>query len=227
MTPPVRPSTVSSSFVNKADTKDRHVVCLHGLARSKLSMAPLARMLASDRFIIHNVGYGSRHASLSTLIDQVEIVLRRRIPEGSEVYFVGHSLGGLILRFVSVRTQTVFAWKRGVLLGSPNQGAQIARFIRRVPLLSHFFGPVLQDIAEARWSTEEPVCELAVIAGGTGTSVGFLPLLAGDNDGLVTVSETNLPHAKLQRVIPVPHPILMLHPRSIRMIRQFLKTGDL
>lgn len=226
MSPPAGPSTVSPDLVKIDETKDRHVVCLHGLARSKFSMALLARFLASDCFIVHNIGYASRHAPLSTLITQIELDLRQRIPEGSEVYFVGHSLGGLLLRFVSVRTQTVFAWRRGVLLGSPNQGARIARFVRRVPLLSNFFGPVLHDIAEATWSTEEPVCDLAVIAGGTGTSVGFMPLLPGDNDGLVTLSETDLPHAKLQSVIPVPHPILMLHPRAIHMIRRFLKTGD-
>jgi hypothetical protein len=189
-------------------------------------MIPLARLLSSDRFIVHNIGYSSRHAPLSSLIDQIEIELQQRIPVGSPVYFVGHSLGGILLRFVSVRTQAVFIWKRGVLLGSPNQGAKIARLVGQLPLLSGFFGPVLHDIAKANWSAEKPVCELAVIAGGTGTSVGFLPFLSGDNDGLVTVSETNLQHAKVHRVIPVPHPILMLHPRALRLVRQFLNTGD-
>jgi hypothetical protein len=70
-----------------------------------------------------------------------------------------------------------------------------------------------------------PRCEFGIIAGGLGNEGGYNPLIPGDDDMVVGVSETRLAGARDFRVLPVIHADMMDVPAVQKMAWRFLKTG--
>ena len=68
----------------------------------------------------------------------------------------------------------------------------------------------------------EPPIPTLVIAGGMGNDIGYNPMLSGDNDGIVRVSETRLDCAHEFKLVNVIHTTIMDHPDSIKAMLDFL-----
>jgi hypothetical protein len=72
-----------------------------------------------------------------------------------------------------------------------------------------------------------PATEIAVIAGGNG-GAGYNPFLDGDNDGVVTVSETRLPGMETDfLMLRSMHARLPLQRDAMAATVRFLDTGRL
>jgi hypothetical protein len=67
--------------------------------------------------------------------------------------------------------------------------------------------------------------QFGVIAGGRNASVGYNPLLAGDNDSIVKVTETRTANMDDFVVLPVLHNEMTFDPATIAAVRRFLKSG--
>ncbi|MEZ4577788.1 MAG: hypothetical protein R2875_07175 [Desulfobacterales bacterium] len=75
------------------------VFLLHGLGRSRLAMWVLASRLGRCRVLVNNIGYSSLYNSPEEILENITIQINDSLPKnGQPVHFVGHSLGGLIIR---------------------------------------------------------------------------------------------------------------------------------
>jgi hypothetical protein len=186
------------------------VVTLHGLGRSRDHMESIASSLEKQGgFTAINVSYASTRRS----IDQHAQSLARVI-EGldgiEEINFVCHSLGNLVVRrYLGEATADEPRWKvdprikRMVMLGPPNNGAQLAEVLADVlhdnDLAWFVAGPSAWQLArqwdDAKQKLAIPSFEFGIIAGGRGDHWGINPLIAGDDDLIVRVDETKLPGA--------------------------------
>ena len=74
-----------------------------------------------------------------------------------------------------------------------------------------------------------PQVEIGVIAGGRAGGQagvdGFNPFLSADNDGIVTVAETELQSARDRLVVPAIHTLIANHPETIAATLAFLEKG--
>ncbi|MGC4007297.1 MAG: hypothetical protein QM811_30895 [Pirellulales bacterium] len=70
-----------------------------------------------------------------------------------------------------------------------------------------------------------PTCEFGIVAGGRGDADGWNPLLTGDDDTLVCVSETKLDGAKDFVCLPSMHAIQMADPAVQDAAIAFLRNG--
>lgn len=186
------------------------VVTLHGLGRSRDHMAAMGSFLAKEgSYTWINVSYASTRRS----IDQHAQSLARVI-EGldgiDEINFVCHSLGNLVVRrYLGEAAADEPRWKvnprikRMVMLGPPNNGAQLAEVLADVlqdsDLAWFVAGPSAWQLArqwdDAKERLAVPSFEFGIIAGGCGDDRGLNPLIAGDDDLVVRVDETKLPGA--------------------------------
>lgn len=211
------------------------VVCLHGLARSRDSMKGLVeRLNQTSEFTAINFGYSSTAASLDEHASALECTLQSL--EGARtIHFVAHSMGNIVVRRMMAR-QLDSDGKidprigRMVMLGPPNQGAQLANITGDGTLLGLVLGPAAKQLGPQWVRTElkltTPPIEFAIVAGGSSTG-GFSPLLPGDDDFVVRVAETKLPGAADYRVLPVHHAGVR-DPKYVgEMTVQFLKNGYL
>ena len=148
----------------------------------------------------------------------------QRLP-GEELHFVGHSLGGLVVR----RLYHDFPRQRPgrvVTLGTPHTGSLAAHRLVRTRIGRWLLGRAGDDGLLGGLPSWEAPCELGVIAGnlplGGGWVVGGLPR---PHDGTVSVESTRLPGMTDHLVLHVSHMGLLVSPDVARHTCCFLRRG--
>ena len=192
-------------------------VLLHGLGRTRRSLARMDRALRRAGFTTARLDYPStrlpieRHAAgVAELLDH--------IPTPAAISFATHSLGGLIVRqLLTYDAPWRSAVSRVVMIAPPNQGASLAHRLDKGGVLRGILGPCYGQIADGFAATlPPPDVPIAVFAGDA-------PGVPGD--GLVTVEETRLPEMAEHHVVPAVHTFVMNHPAVIRGAVSFLSAA--
>ena len=153
-------------------------------------------------------------------------VIEKNIPEGGVVHFVGHSMGGLIIRDYLSRT-LVEGLGRVVLIGTPNGGSPYANLLLELPF-SRDILESLPDLAEPGLDIAPPrnipAPEIGIIIGTKPDFVRKL-LLPGVHDGLVTAESVRYIAASDEMLVPCPHERLHWRTDTAKAIASFLETG--
>ena len=212
------------------------VVVLHGLFRTRSSMATLGGALSKmGGYKTFCVGYPTTRGSLESHARSLDNVIRS-LDGISEINFIAHSLGNLVVRhwlkdFVAAERKLPQgqSFGRMVMLAPPNRQPKLATILVRGAVASFVAGPTAEALATG-WETLEPKLatphfEFGVLAGGKGDDRGFNPLLPGDDDGVVTVESTRLPGARDFRLIPVLHSFFMNDKRVHDYAMRFFEHG--
>lgn len=174
---------------------------------------------------VHIFGYKSRALSLAQAAEQLAQFVADTT-KGESVSFIGHSLGGLIVRALDAHERHPAPLHRLVTLGTPHQGASAARFLSQSSIAHSLGGPVLKDLATPNLSATPRTLEVGCIIGATNTPIGFFPLLKGDNDGLVCVEEALFPAAKEEVRAPIFHGFFPFSKTAALLASRFLVTGS-
>ena len=213
------------------------LILLHGLGRSRSSMNAMAESLRSSRgYEIVNFSYASTRASVNDHALALQSVIEH-LPQDCEIDVVAHSLGSLVLRRYLYNSSEAQAngvpdprIHRIVMLGPPNNGAELAKKLRRTGVFGVVMGKSATQLAELK--SADVALELAVprvefgILAGNGT-IGPLsnPLLSSDNDFFVQVDETRLAGATDFLVLPVAHGFMLTDSDVHRAVGSFLSNG--
>lgn len=212
----------------------RLVVLLHGLARNAWTMAALGRYLRRSWPPTEVIVF--QYASTAApVVEHARHFIRfmEYARAASEVHFVGHSLGNIVLRR-AFRLAELGQWTlprlgKHVMLGPPNQGSQIAMRLQAFMPVAWFTGAPFMQVGRDWDSFEQelaiPPCPFGIIAGRMRALDGLHPFLSGPNDAIVTVQETQLPGAADFLEANVPHSWLM-NSRPVQVATlSFLKSG--
>ncbi|MFM9026154.1 MAG: esterase/lipase family protein [Planctomycetaceae bacterium] len=211
--------------------RTKAVILLHGLGEGRLSMQPLAESLrpALDADVM-SFGYASVKADIDAHARALAAVVAG-LPEAERISFVGHSLGNLVVRrwMAIAAAEDLARVHRMVMLGPPNQGADLARLAAKIWGLAARAEGAARDLV-VDWEAVAPglavpPCDFGIVAGGKGDDVGFSPLLTGDDDAVVRVDETRLEGAADFLLVPVHHASMMRHERVQRATAAFLREG--
>lgn len=85
----------------------------------------LASRLEEAGFLVNNIGYSSLYNSPREILENITIQINDSLPEnGQPVHFVGHSLGGLLIRAYLDQTK-ISNLGNVVLIGTPNKGTAV------------------------------------------------------------------------------------------------------
>jgi triacylglycerol lipase len=190
------------------------VVVLHGMGRTSRSMAPLEDALRADGFDVLNIGYSSYCCTIAELGQAVRRELEaHRQPQHTRVHFVGHSLGGIIARWILAQEDTVPGAARLVMLTPPNQGSTYAD--RYAPVVSW----LLEPIDELRTDSASTVRQLPA---PTGVEVG---VIAARKDIILSVEQTHLEGEREHIVVEGSHTLIMRRDEVHRLTIAFLRSG--
>jgi hypothetical protein len=190
------------------------VVLAHGMGRSPISMAPLARALEAEGYEVLNFGYSSYCCSIAEIGERLRAELTATIgPQHTRVHFVGHSLGNILIRYVLTRDTLPPRVGRVVMLAPPNQGAHAAN------TFSPFVGWLLRPVSELRADSTSTVRRLPRVQN---VPIG---VIAARDDRTVKIPETHLPEEAAHLVVGGGHSFIMSRRDVREQVLVFLRTG--
>jgi len=192
-----------------------HILLVHGLGRTTLSVSGLARYLRRAGHSTETFGYVGAVQSFPRIRDRLRVRLEC-IASGEQAYaVVGHSLGGLLLRAalpgVQPRPQHL------VMLGTPNRPPRLARRFRSWWPFRIVTGDVGQRLGDPEFFAElpRPPVPYTIIAGTRGHRGRASPFAGEQNDWIVGVTETLVSDADEPVLLPVGHTFMMSN-RAVR-----------
>lgn len=206
------------------------VILLHGLARVSNAMGELETKLNRAGYEVANINYPSRKHSVPELADMAieEGLATCNEKTDEKIHFVVHSMGGILLRYY-LSTHELPKLGRSVMLGTPNQGAELVDHLRSWPGFS-ILGPGAVSLGTDENGIVHEMgavdFELGVIAGNININPLASLLLKSDSDSVVTVESTRIDGMKEHLVLPVIHTTMMRNNRLIDHAIHFLKTGN-
>ena len=220
---------VETAFAGSQTAQKETVVLLHGLTRTKSSMAYLKYRLSRDGYHVVDLSYPSREMPPEDLIAFVDQHLSETgLDEVDQVHFVTHSLGGLIVRGLAER-----GWEdrigRVVMLGPPNRGSELVDAFGEEKIFGMAYGVTGQALGTDEDSFPNRLgdarFELGVIAGNRSINPVGSYVLPGLDDGVVSVDGTRLEGMTDFIVLPVNHTTLILNPVVADQTIAFLRLG--
>ncbi len=212
-----------------APMSGKGVILLHGIIRSSKSIYRLGDDLKEGGFTPFCFDYPSTQITIEEAAEYLHSVIEQ-LDGIEELHLVGHSMGGLVIRayFAKHRDPRI---RRVVMLGTPNQGAELADLLKPNLLFRTVFGPAGQQLVTDAAGTipalPVPPVEFAVIAGARGNESGWNPLVPGDDDGTVAVARTKLGGAVDFGTANCLHHALLSNPDVAAQVRRFLLEGRL
>lgn len=208
------------------------VVLLHGIRNSGTIMKPFEVALKKEGYDVLNISYESTQKPIEELVEDVRSEMDTFGIDGyDQVNFVGHSMGGVLIREL-LRDHNSRPDNLGnvVMFGSPHGGSQAADELKDWKLFQYIYGPAGQQLTtEFQKKSQEGLVvdyKLGVIASADNTGHFLVrSLIPGDNDGIVSVESTMLDGMDDHVLIDAPHSLMPLVPEVIRQAIEFLQNG--
>lgn len=206
---------------------DEAVVLLHGYGRSTSAMYRLEIQLNRAGYDVVNIGYRSLTQTINGIKKQVKNkISKQKLDRYKKVHFVGHSMGGLLIR--SYLGENVLSnLGHVVLLGSPNKGTPVVDYVGK-KWWSFLGGPAMKSMStkdsQFLANLKYPNYPLGVIAGSIEREQ-HEHILVGKDDGLVPLESTKVEGMKDFLVISSSHYYLRYSQLAALQTIHFLKNG--
>jgi Alpha/beta hydrolase family len=199
------------------------VLLVHGMGRTPLSLASLARFLRRQGYHVERVGYVAAVESFDGLCGRIRRHLERMAQTGAPYAMVGHSLGGLALRAALSGVEP--PPRHLVMLATPNQPPRLARRLHRLWAYRLVCGESGQLLARPEFFQRLPPLAVpyTIIAGSAGRTGRGSPFGGEANDWVVGVNETKLVSSDQPIVLPVGHTFMMNNRQVQAVIHQALQ----
>ena len=220
-----------SSTVKASELKNDgdYVIILHGITRSNKHMQKLATYLQKDGFDVINLSYPSTTHKIEDLTEIINKEISQRTPEKKRIHFIGYSMGGLMVRAL-IHKYNYKNLGKVVQLAPPNQGSELADFVKNFWPYKKIFGPAGQQLITDQSAVKhifgEVNYELGIIAGNATIDPISSAIIPGENDGKVAVERTKLEGMKDHIVVSASHTFFPFNKEVQKQTLYFLKNSN-
>jgi len=204
------------------------VVLLHGIKRTSSHMEALEKFLVSKGYTVFNMDYPSTEHSMEKITAIVARDIAQKVRPDKPLHFVGYSMGGIVTRAIlnKYRPDNL---GRVVQLASPNQGSEVADFLKDNWIYNKVYGPAGQQLVTEGAGLDTLLgkvdYELGVIAGKFSIDPVSSSLIPGDDDGKVSVESTKVDGMRDHIVVRASHTFFPQNKTVQRQTLHFLRTG--
>ncbi len=210
-------------------TQKPTIVCIHGIARTQLSMWRIMLESWQNNYNVIGWKYPSTRASSAENVELLATFLQKRFGNTAEpIHFITHSLGGFILAQYLARPDAIPVG-RVVMIAPPLGGSAVIDEGIKWKVFTDFYGPVTEELLTAETASSDPAPHphIAVIAGSK-SQWPFSQLFFDEpNDGKVSVRSTKHIPAKEHLVLDYNHTEIIYRKEVIDRALHFIKYGTL
>jgi hypothetical protein len=216
-------------FSVSANDDTGFVVLLHGLARSDVSFNKMEKSLQQEGYITCNIAYPSTEYSIEKLASHFVLPDIKRCIRGEykNINFVTHSMGGIVVRYLSTQ-KLPFKINRVVMLSPPNKGSEVVDVLGDLWLFQVINGPAGLQLSTSDDSLPNtlgvPEFELGIITGNQSINLILSSIIEGVDDGKVSIESAKLEGMKDFLVVEASHPFIMQNDTVIEQTKYFLKN---
>lgn len=200
------------------------IILVHGLWMNGIDMSLLAKRLQGSGYRTIRFRYPSISNTPRRNAAQLDSFVAKL--DAPIIHFIGHSLGGIILRHLFFD----YPYRkpgRVVTLGSPHRPSYSAYRLSSFTAGKMLLGNSITDGLLGNIPPWSGTHDLGSIAGtlelGMGRIFNGLP---SPNDGTVAVEETRLQNMKDHVTIKVSHFGLLLSPKTAGLCHNFIRNGS-
>jgi len=209
----------------------KEVIIVHGFLMNSLVMKVIGKRFKAKGWKVHYFNYDSTFFEKETTLSELKKLVDNI--KGDDLYFVGHSMGGLVIRQF-IHDNPSVRHKRVVTLGTPHNKSTFANLVSE-SLLNELFGingeaGLIADLKE--WDSET---EIGSIAGskpfGLFSVFSFLAPKKTEkehllpHDGTILVKETQLEGQEDHIVLNVSHTGLVYSKEAFEQTIHFFEKG--
>ncbi len=203
------------------------VVLVHGLGRTRVSMALLGSRLTDAGYRVVNIGYPSTREPMEQLVEVLRARLEECCTDLEHVDFVTHSMGGIVVRRYLAEYSPEHEG-RVVMLSPPSHGSEVIDAFADSPLMRLLLGPSGMELGTDSASVPNRLgpahFDLGVITGNKTINPINSWLIPGPDDGKVAVDRARVEGAAFL-VVPAAHPFIMNRRDVADEVISFLRTG--
>jgi pimeloyl-ACP methyl ester carboxylesterase len=205
------------------------VLLVHGFFRNHKDMEVHKAYLMDLDYAVHVVNLPTTFKDLKTIYTRFkEQLLDIETSNYSSIHLVGHSMGGLIIRYY-LSQHKVPKLGRCVFIGTPNKGTRLADIGLKVPLMAQILKPIRALHTKAlaiELPQNEPIPEIGILA-GTNHRLITGCFLKKPNDGRVEAEATKLEGSLMTDFLALDYVHTKIHKEKItaELVDHFLKFG--
>jgi pimeloyl-ACP methyl ester carboxylesterase len=184
-------------------------VLVHGMGRTPASFTVLAVRLRARGFRLSFFGYSAAFERFAPCVER--LVARVRSRAGDDPYIlIGHSLGTVLIRAVLPELAANLP-VACFFLAPPGTASRAATWLAGRRLFRLLTGEMGQRLADPAFmaSLPAPAVPTRIYAGTAGPRGRRFPFGLQQNDGILAVSETQLPGREPPVLVPAIHTFIM------------------
>ena len=208
---------------------DTLVVLIHGFCRGAENMQFWKKSLSSEYSNIITPDLPTTYSSFEQCLEVLTLEIAAAEPgKYKQLYFAGHSMGGLLARAYLQKFQPANAAKL-VCVGTPHLGSKLADIALRFPGAGRIWRPLHALKTSARQfvvSPDIPGLQIGVIIGLNNAHWPGKLFLSDKADGLVESFSAHADDAESVAYTQVPHDPMQYDLKIAQLIKEFFRSGE-
>ena len=181
-------------------------------------------------------GFKTRSYSYQTVKKSVPDEAKRLIEEiknlqsDTPLFWVGHSMGGIMIRHIRALAPDLFKGSRVVTLGTPHRGSFYAQTLcKRSAIFRWMLGCSLNYSLNGEIPLWDPALPLYSIAGTRSGIENWMRIFPKNviNDGLVALEETQMPEFAAKAEVPLGHAALLINKKVMILTANWLEKLEI
>ncbi|MDA3915396.1 MAG: alpha/beta hydrolase [Deltaproteobacteria bacterium] len=206
--------------------KDEITIIVHGFNKDKHDMGFMKQGLCDSGFKTVLVDLPTTFGTIEDCKNSLDAQINNLIKKYRVVNYVGHSMGGLIIRaYINDTKQNNV--EKCVFIATPHRGSRLADIANRIPFYAKIFRPIESLLSGSNLfpPTLDQNIKVGLIAGNKNT--GFLGklFLTNESDGRVEVASVEFKDADEFIVLPFGHQKIHHQHKTLILVKNFLLQG--
>ena len=192
-------------------------------------MSYIAWQLRKRGFKTHSYSYQTVKKSVpdeaKRLIEEI-----KNLQSDTPLFWVGHSMGGIMIRHIRALAPDLFKGSRVVTLGTPHRGSFYAQTLcKSSAIFRWMLGCSLNYSLNGEIPLWDPALPLYSIAGTRSGIENWMRIFPKNviNDGLVALEETQMPEFAAKAEVPLGHAALLINKKVMTLTANWLEKLEI